>query len=112
MSVELSSDVVRGFSDIMILYQLLDEPSYGYEISKRIKSLSDEQFVMKETTLYSAFKRLEQNGYVESFSGNETSGKKRTYYRMTELGHAYYDKKCLEWDLTKLIIEKFIRRRK
>ena len=110
MSVELGSDVIRGFSDIMILYQLLDEPSYGYEISKQIRSLADEKFVMKETTLYSAFKRLEQNGYVESFAGNETSGKKRTYYRLTELGRNYYKDKCREWDLTKLIIEKFIRR--
>lgn len=111
MGVELSSDVIRGFSDIMILYQLLDEPSYGYEISKKIRNLSNEKFVMKETTLYSAFKRLEQNGYVESFSGNETSGKKRTYYRITDSGNQYYDEKCREWDLTKIIIENYIRRR-
>ncbi|MDO5026478.1 MAG: PadR family transcriptional regulator [Tissierellia bacterium] len=110
MTVELSSDVVRGFSDLMILYELLDEPSYGYEISKRIKNLSQERFVMKETTLYSAFKRLEQNGYLESFSGKETSGKKRTYYRITDEGKTYYEDKCKEWELTKLIIENFIRR--
>lgn len=110
MSVELSSDVVRGFSDLMILYLLLDEPSYGYEISKMIRDLSQEKFVMKETTLYSAFKRLEQNGYVTSFSGKETSGKKRTYYRITEDGNDYYDQKCKEWELTKVIIENFIRR--
>ena len=110
MTVELSSDVVRGFSDLMILFQLLDEPSYGYEISKRIRNLSDEKFVMKETTLYSAFKRLEQNGYVESFSGKETSGKKRTYYKITKDGNDYYNQKCEEWELTKIIIENFIRR--
>lgn len=110
MDVELSSDVVRGFSDLMILFQLLEEPSYGYEISKRIRNLSDEKFVMKETTLYSAFKRLEQNGYVESFSGKETSGKKRTYYRITKEGKDYYNQKCKEWELAKIIIENFIRR--
>lgn len=110
MTIELSSDVVRGFSDIMILYQLLDEPSYGYEISKKIRNLSHEKFVMKETTLYSAFKRLEQNGYVESFFGKETSGKKRTYYRVTKEGCAYYKDKCKEWELTKEVLENFIRR--
>ncbi|NLW52976.1 MAG: helix-turn-helix transcriptional regulator [Tissierellia bacterium] len=108
--MELSSDVIRGFSDLMILYILQEEPSYGYEISKRIRALSDEQFVMKETTLYSAFKRLENNGYIESFEGSETSGKKRTYYRINEKGRAYYDDKCREWELTKVIIENFIRR--
>jgi len=109
MKKELSSDVIRGFSDLMILYVLYDEPSYGYEISKKIRSLSDERFTMKETTLYSAFKRLEENGYVESFAGNETSGKKRTYYKMTGKGNEYYDDKTQEWELTKLVMENFIR---
>ena len=34
--VEISSDVIRGYNDTMILYLLLEQPSYGYEISKRI----------------------------------------------------------------------------
>ncbi len=32
----ISSDSIRGYTDIMILYLLLEGPSYGYEISKRI----------------------------------------------------------------------------
>ena len=27
----ISSDVIRGYNDTMILYLLLDQPSYGYE---------------------------------------------------------------------------------
>lgn len=46
---------------------LLDGESYGYEISKNIRQLTQEKYVMKETTLYSAFTRLEKNGYIESF---------------------------------------------
>ena len=56
----ISSDIIRGYNDTMILYLLWDMPSYGYEISKRIKSLSEEKYVIKETTLYSAFTRLEK----------------------------------------------------
>ena len=40
----ISSDVIRGYNDTMILYLLLDEPSYGYEISKRIKQLSNDKY--------------------------------------------------------------------
>lgn len=36
----ISSDVIRGYNDTMILYLLLDAPSYGYAISKQIKDLS------------------------------------------------------------------------
>ena len=107
--VEISSDVIRGYNDTMILYLLWENPSYGYEISKRIKELSDGKYVIKETTLYSAFTRMEKNGYIESFYDDDLSnGKKRTYYRITNEGRSYYQEKCAEWKLTKEVVELFI----
>lgn len=107
--IGISSDVIRGYNDTMILYLLLLEPSYGYEISKTIKTMSEGKYVIKETTLYSAFTRMEKNGYIESFSNTaEESGKRRTYYRITDSGRAYYQEKCAEWTLTKEVVERFI----
>ncbi len=109
---EISSDVIRGYNDTMILFILSDEPSYGYEISKKIKEISNEKYSIKETTLYSAFTRMEKNGYIESFVANSDSGgnsKKRTYYRITDAGKTYYKEKCEEWDLTKEVVGRFIR---
>lgn len=106
----ISSDVIRGYNDTIILYLLMEQPSYGYEISKQIKSISEEKYVIKETTLYSAFTRMEKNGYVTSFVKEaEGTGKKRTYYEITDSGRAYYKEKCEEWDITKDVIEKFIK---
>ncbi|RDU23902.1 PadR family transcriptional regulator [Anaerosacchariphilus polymeriproducens] len=105
----ISSDVIRGYSDTIILYLLLENDSYGYEISKKIKEMTDEKFTMKETTLYSAFNRLSKNGYIDSYHGTETQGKRRTYYKITPEGITYYKEKCKEWILTKEIIEKFIK---
>ena len=108
---EISSDVIRGYNDTMILFILGDAPSYGYEISKKIKQLSKEKYLIKETTLYSAFTRMEKNGFIESFvsDDSEGNGKKRTYYRITESGKQYYREKCEEWKLTKDVVENFIR---
>lgn len=109
--VEISSDVIRGYNDTMILCILMKGPSYGYEISKQIKLISEEKYVIKETTLYSAFTRMEKNEFIESFvadPGPDGNGKKRTYYRITEKGKEYYREKCEEWVLTKDVIEKFI----
>ena len=106
---EISSDVIRGYNDTMILSILIKEPSYGYEISKQIKTITEEKYIIKETTLYSAFTRMEKNGYIESYSQNAENGKKRTYYRITELGKKIYSEKCEEWNLTKEVVEKFIR---
>ncbi len=103
----ISSDVIRGYNDTMILFLLLDAPSYGYEISKRIRSLSEEKYIIKETTLYSAFTRMEKNGYIESYSENAENGKRRTYYRITDMGRNYYNEKCDEWNLTKDVVERF-----
>ncbi len=109
--VEISSDVIRGYNDTMILSILLKEPSYGYEISKEIKTITDGKYIIKETTLYSAFTRMEKNGYIESFVASqdlEGNGKKRTYYRITDAGRDFYKDKCAEWELTKDVVEKFI----
>ena len=66
--------------------------------------------MLKETTLYSAFTRLEKNDFVESFADNDAvNGKRRTYYRITEQGRQYYRDKCAEWELTKEVVEKFIK---
>lgn len=104
----ISSDGIRGYNDMIILYMILYEPSYGYEISKQIREKSDEKYIIKETTLYSAFTRLEKNGYIEAFFGNETNGKRRTYYRITQSGRDYYNEKCSEWRATKEVVEKFL----
>ena len=106
----ISSDVIRGYNDTIILCLLLDGDSYGYEISKRISEISEGKYIIKETTLYSAFTRLEGNGFIESYSGGDvTGGKRRTYYRITESGRGYYSEKCAEWQVTKDVISKFIK---
>ncbi len=105
----ISSDVIRGYNDTIILCLLLDGASYGYEISKRIRQITKEKYLIKETTLYSAFARLERNGFIESFDGDESSGRKRIYYRITPKGRAYYREKCEEWRLTQEVINHFIK---
>ena len=104
----ISSDIIRGYTDTMILFTVLDGDSYGYEMSKRIKEITGGSYVMKETTLYSALTRLEKNGSITSYSGMH-DGRKRTYYSITEAGRACYAEKCGEWELTKKVIDSFIK---
>lgn len=104
----ISGDSIRGYTDIIVLCLIRSEPDYGYSISKRIRSKSAEKYAIKETTLYSAFARLEKNGFIESFDGTISEGGRRTYYRITEAGSEYYRIKCDEWQLTKEVVDKFI----
>ena len=106
----ISSDVIRGYIDLMILFILLERDSYGYEVSKEIEERSKQKYNIKETTLYSAFTRLEKKGYIASYYGNETRGKRRTYYKVTNTGILYYKDKCEEWEVTQDVVNQFIRR--
>ena len=106
----ISSDVLRGYNDTIVLSCLIEKDSYGYEISKTITQKSNGSYLMKETTLYSVFSRLEKNGYINAYEGEETLGSKRRYYAITESGVLYYLDKCLEWEETQKLITQFIRR--
>lgn len=105
----ISSDVIRGYNDTIILYLLLNSDSYGYEISKNIKEITNEKYIIKETTLYSSFNRLMKNGYIKSYFKDETHGKRRKYYKITQAGIDYYKEKCKEWETTKEVISLFIK---
>ena len=61
--MSIAGDLIRGHTDAIILARLLRGDSYGYEINKVISTLSSNRFELKEATLYTAFKRLEELGY-------------------------------------------------
>jgi len=104
----ISSEVIRGYIDLMILCVLGTGESYGYEIGKSIREITGGEYIIKETTLYSAFARMEKAGLIESYPGSVTHGKPRTYYRVTEKGRDFCAEKREEWVFTKKIISKFI----
>lgn len=105
----ISSDVIRGYNDIIILAILAEGASYGYEISKTIRLRSEDRYIIKETTLYSAFNRLEKNGYIRPFHHEEGDESRRTYYEITETGRTYLKEKKTEWVTTQHVINTFIK---
>lgn len=92
----------------MILCILMEKDSYGYEISKEIAKRSLNLYEIKETTLYSAMARMEKRGLIAAYYGEETFGKRRTYYTLTQLGREYYQEKCKEWEITRKVIDQFM----
>ncbi|GGI64781.1 MULTISPECIES: PadR family transcriptional regulator [Enterococcus] len=105
----ISSDSIRGYNDTIILSLLMQGDSYGYELSKKIREGTQEVYIIKETTLYSTFTRLEKQGYLTSYPGNQTHGKKRTYYSISPLGKEYLETKRQEWELTKKVVDYFLK---
>ena len=86
----VSSDIIRGNIDTIILRLLQEKDMYGYEIVSEIKSRTNNLFEIKEATLYSVVQRLEKKELISSYKGVKSHGRTRRYYRITPFGKAYY----------------------
>ena len=107
--MSIAGDLIRGHTDAIILSRLLKSDSYGYEINKIISTLSAGRFELKEATLYTAFKRLEEAGFIASYWGDSGAGARRRYYTITAAGRGAYHKLMLEWLETKEIMDHLLR---
>ena len=107
--MSITADLIRGHTDTIILAALLSEDSYGYRISRMISKQTDGRFEMKEATLYTAFKRLEESGCISSYWGEEGTGARRRYYAITAKGRETYARLMHEWEEAGALIERLIR---
>lgn len=103
------SDLIRGNIDAIILCTLNDGDSYGYEILKEIAEASDGEYEMKEPSLYTSLKRLERQGFVESYWGDETQGARRKYYRVTPSGSRELGEAIERWVRVRRVIDRLLK---
>lgn len=106
--MSIAGDMIRGHTEAIILVRLLQSDSYGYEINKTISTISSGRFELKEATLYTAFKRLEDAGYIASYWGEDKPGARRRYYTITPGGRYYCVQLVKEWNETKSVIDKLL----
>ena len=91
------SDIIRGYTDTIILARLSQGDSYGYQINKTVSEKTAGQYELKEATLYTAFRRLEQDGCIASYWGDENTGARRRYYSITDRGSALWGENKEDW---------------
>ena len=108
----ISADLLRGYTDAVILRRLTEEDSYGYQISKEVANISGGRLELKEATRYTAFRRLESAGYIRSYWGNEMIGARRRYYSLTEEGRKKLAEEVLAWDETRQVLDRLLEERK
>lgn len=102
------SDILRGLTDTLILAQLKKGDSYGYQINKTISEISEKALELKEATLYTSFRRLEEGGFITSYWGDENSGARRRYYSITEQGQEFFEENKNDWEKMQKMMSKLI----
>ena len=103
-----AADLLRGHTDTIVLGVLRRGDSYGFEIYKAIRDAAGGAYEIKEATLYAAYRRLEKDGLVEAYWGDETQGGRRKYYRITDAGRAVYRRNLAAWTATRDIIDRLL----
>lgn len=103
--MSITADLIRGHTDTIILAKLIEKDSYGYEINKAVYKASNQMYELKEATLYTAFKRLEDAGCISAYWGDQTTGARRKYYTITNIGKDAYRQKISEWLEAKKLLD-------
>ncbi|MBP1989968.1 PadR family transcriptional regulator [Paenibacillus eucommiae] len=106
--MKIRKEWLKGYIDLIILSLLKTDDLYGYEMSKKMKEVSGNLFVLKEGTLYPALKRLEQKQLIEGYWSESEGAARRKYYRITPEGVDTYVSSQSEWLVLKQILESFL----
>ena len=104
----ISSDLLRGYTDAIILRRLTDGDGYGYQISKEVYARSGGKLELKEATLYTAFRRMETAGYIRSYWGDEAIGARRRYYSLTDNGREKLAEETSAWRETRDVMNQLL----
>jgi PadR family transcriptional regulator PadR len=104
----ISSDLIRGHIDTIVLGLLSGADRYGYDICKHVTLLSDGEYELKEPTLYSAVRRLEPQGLIRSYWGEAGQGARRKYYAITDAGKLAYRRNLEDWKRARTLIDRLV----
>jgi DNA-binding PadR family transcriptional regulator len=81
-----TNPLLKGSLQTIILKLLEDnDQMYGYEITQKVKEISEGEIMLTEGALYPALHKLEADGFLETFT-QVVDNRVRKYYRLTEQG--------------------------
>lgn len=86
--------------DAVVLSIVSKEGTYGYKITQDVRTIMD----VSESTLYPVLRRLQKDGYLETYD-MEFQGRNRRYYKITSNGMILLDEYRSEWILYKKSVD-------
>lgn len=89
----MNTQLKKGVLELCVLSMLSEKERYGYELVSDIS----ENIAISDGTIYPILRRLNNEGYLESYLQESTEGPPRKYYRLTQLGVNTKDKLLSEW---------------
>jgi len=107
MEKAISSDLIRGHIDTIILHSLLDGDKFAQQISDSIEAKSEKKYSINQATLYSSLKRLENLKHVNAYWNDSENGRRR-FFKLTDLGKKVVEDNLSNWSYSREIIDKLM----
>ena len=93
------SQLLRGVLDLCLLAVMGDGPTYGYEMTKRLRERG--LSIVGEGSIYPLLGRLERDGLVETRRAASNGGPPRKYYSLSPEGERALEAGSSEWQATR-----------
>ena len=86
-------------TSFLIILSLATAPKHGYAIMKEVEAMSEKRVVLATGTLYSALRRMLEDGWIERVTDNnsEADNRARKLYQLTRHG-----RRVLEAEINRL----------
>jgi PadR family transcriptional regulator PadR len=94
---ELTTDLIAGTLDLLILKSLSLEPMHGFGIARRIEQVSRGVFKVNPGSLLTAFQRLERAGWLDAEWRRTNNARRAKYYWLTRAGRKQLDLEEADW---------------
>ena len=88
----IKDEIPRGQLSTIILTTLEERDKYGYEIIDEVLNNTDGKVSIKQPSLYSSLKRMEEQALISSYWRDSDIGGRRHYYHLTDLGKKHLEK--------------------
>lgn len=95
--VHIDKDLVAASATPLVLALLAEGETYGYEILKRVRDLSNGELEWTDGMLYPLLHRLRRLGYVTTEWRTPSGGRRRKYYAITDEGRAALAEQQRQW---------------
>ena len=93
----ISKAMVAASTKPLLLTILLNGETYGYQIIKQMKILSEGKLKWSFGMLYPVLHRLEKDGFITSQWKASDEGRPRKYYRLTDSGRQELEREKHQW---------------
>jgi transcriptional regulator len=87
----------KGTAELLILSQLENGPSHGYEIAHQIEARSDGAVSFHVASLYPILYRMERRGLIAGRWVEKAGQRRRRYYRLTGTGRKVLAEQRKNW---------------